>query len=95
MFHDFFCTYFLVRYIQFIYHYRQTLLMVIVRCHCMGTIHIHISSKLEISQTTTCNYYTDYQTDKPPFSHLLAPSYPCIIIQVYDGTAYFSIQLYL
>ena len=38
-----------------IYHYRQTLLMVIVRCHCMGTIHIHISSKLEISQTTTCN----------------------------------------
>ena len=48
---------------------------------------------LQISKTTAYNhYYTDYQIDKPPFFHLLAPLYPCIIIQVYDSTAYFSIQ---
>ena len=82
--------------IQFIYHYRQPFFMVIVRCHCIGTIHIHITPILQISKTTAYNhYYTDYQTDKPPFFHLLAPLYPCIIIQVYDSTAYFSIQLYL
>ena len=54
--------------------------------------HAHIAN----IQNNPCNhYYTDYQTDKPPFFHLLAPLYPCIIIQVYDSTAYFSIQLYL
>ena len=48
---------------------------------------------LQISKTTAYNhYYTDYQIDKPPFFHLLAPLYPCIIIQVYDSAAYFSIQ---
>ena len=60
--------------------------MVIVRCHCMGTIHIHVTPILQISKTTAYNhYYTDYQTDKPPFFHLLAPLYPYIIIYVEAG----------
>ena len=84
------------RRIRFYERLGFVLFMVIVRCHCIGTIHIHITPILQISKTTAYNhYYTDYQTDKPPFFHLLAPLYPCIIIQVYDSTAYFSIQLYL